>query len=1012
MATTIQYNLEVKNNSKQTFKEVQADAKKTDDGITKIVESGKKVGNAFKDTGKGMFKGITDGVKEAGNAFVNLPKTIIKAFSSLAINAIKTAAIVFVITKALNGLTAVGDKFGKTSFFGKMATDLHAVISRLIPFKRQLSNAVQAAGNSFRGIGIAFNFGYDGIVGFADVLKRVNMKTDKYRDLYESIFKLGKAFGATKQMAYNVSGAMPGISKAFKSLKDVTDRLTASWNKYAKLGEYISKQMPQLARGAMFVVNNIGAIVKVALAAAIALVVFKKAFAISNEIATLGDAIDENAKRIGFSAEAYQTWDHILQHSGTSASEMEQGISSLAKKLNDANTGVKGAKEAFQQLRVSITDSSGALRSQEDIFTEVMGKLADMQDVTKRNALLTDIFGKSGKNLIPVLDDNSKALKRNYEESKRLMIMNQRTIDASIRFKDAQKDLEDSFKASKANIWASVIERIGDSFLLIKNSKIGTVLTGFGAGIAFVVGRLVDLINILSSIGTTLLGLVDVITGGFTLAITTLKAELFGLFSKIPLLNKFFDEDTLATAKREVEAMTELLNESGLALKENFKDIGRAFASFFGKRPPTPAKTPSNPFVPDAIDPTGKDKTKELLDARKALYESFYGWLRQAEYDAIVNPQMRALTDVTNEFIVRKKQIDDAFAKGVVSRAAAQNMVNQLAAVARDAQKRIAVEFSKTLPTRTTSITTETIIKDETTNKLAEIRDKNKENMDSLQILRDKDLISEQEYYNKRKALAIQYGYDRGVIEKEGADALLALRATDAQSTRETITQWVDITKQAFDLVAGLASTYYDGKAESENRLYDREKTAIENSSNFQIIKQRQLQALEAKHQEELKKQFKAKQSWARAEAAMNWAVALTEIWMKYGTSLFSVPIAIAQSALVSGQMAAQLAVINSQAFAKGGVVQGSGGTDSQLVRATPGEMILTSQQQANLLSMANRGSSGQTIDASITITGNADSSTVDQIRALQSDQLIKLRKQLEELDNHNELSFLRYRTA
>ena len=60
----------------------------------------------------------------------------------------------------------------------------------------------------------------------------------------------------------------------------------------------------------------------------------------ANDVAAYGDNIDKMSQKMGISAEAYQEWDFVMQHCGTSMDSLRTGMKTLA---NAATTG----NEAF-----------------------------------------------------------------------------------------------------------------------------------------------------------------------------------------------------------------------------------------------------------------------------------------------------------------------------------------------------------------------------------------------------------------------------------------------------------------------------------------------------------------------------------------------------------------------------------------------------------------------------------------------------------------------------------------
>lgn len=77
----------------------------------------------------------------------------------------------------------------------------------------------------------------------------------------------------------------------------------------------------------------------------------------------------------------------------------------LAKVAEDAATGGKQSAAAFQAIGVAVTDANGHLRPTQDLLASVAEKFAGYADTAEKTAAAQAIFGKSGADLIPVLNE-------------------------------------------------------------------------------------------------------------------------------------------------------------------------------------------------------------------------------------------------------------------------------------------------------------------------------------------------------------------------------------------------------------------------------------------------------------------------------------------------------------------------------------------------------------------------------------------------------------------------------
>ena len=80
--------------------------------------------------------------------------------------------------------------------------------------------------------------------------------------------------------------------------------------------------------------------------------------------------------------------------------------------MDAARDGNEALAEAFQSLGVEITDTTdGSLRPADQVLLEVIDALSQMENETERNALASDLLGKSYQNLNPLIVSGTEDLK-------------------------------------------------------------------------------------------------------------------------------------------------------------------------------------------------------------------------------------------------------------------------------------------------------------------------------------------------------------------------------------------------------------------------------------------------------------------------------------------------------------------------------------------------------------------------------------------------------------------------
>ena len=68
-------------------------------------------------------------------------------------------------------------------------------------------------------------------------------------------------------------------------------------------------------------------------------------------------------------------------------------------------------------LGIAWDDGTGKLKGQEEMMQEAIFALADMDDKTEQAKLATELFGKAGIEMIPMLAGGSEGIKDPYSKS-------------------------------------------------------------------------------------------------------------------------------------------------------------------------------------------------------------------------------------------------------------------------------------------------------------------------------------------------------------------------------------------------------------------------------------------------------------------------------------------------------------------------------------------------------------------------------------------------------------------
>lgn len=129
------------------------------------------------------------------------------------------------------------------------------------------------------------------------------------------------------------------------------------------------------------------------------------------ETLALADNIGKTADSIGVSTTFLQQYQFAAQQSGIETEQFNKALRFFSKGVGEAAQGTGLAKRAFEEMGLSIKDSSGQTKKSEALFKEFFVSLESIQEPFERNALLAQVFGaKVGITMANLIKDGSVAM--------------------------------------------------------------------------------------------------------------------------------------------------------------------------------------------------------------------------------------------------------------------------------------------------------------------------------------------------------------------------------------------------------------------------------------------------------------------------------------------------------------------------------------------------------------------------------------------------------------------------
>jgi hypothetical protein len=150
------------------------------------------------------------------------------------------------------------------------------------------------------------------------------------------------------------------------------------------------------------------------------------------------DALAKSAQKAGTTVEALSRLEYAAKLSDVSLESLTAGLQKLGKSMSDAIiTPTSTAATAFKALGIEIKNSDGTMRNSDAVLADVADRFSRLEDGSTKTALAMQMFGKSGAELIPLLNSGRQGLKDMADESDRLGItISTKTAKAAEKFND------------------------------------------------------------------------------------------------------------------------------------------------------------------------------------------------------------------------------------------------------------------------------------------------------------------------------------------------------------------------------------------------------------------------------------------------------------------------------------------------------------------------------------------------------------------------------------------------
>lgn len=183
------------------------------------------------------------------------------------------------------------------------------------------------------------------------------------------------------------------------------------------------------------------------------------------------DELNTLSKVTGISTASLQKYKYAADQVDVSQETISGSLKKLTSSIRSAQKGTGEASDVFKKLGVSLTDSNGQLKNQEQLFYESIKALSKITDETERNIAAQTLFGKSAAELNPLIEGGIETLKKYGDEAEQLgLIVGQDLLDSANDFNNSLDLIKASAEAFFFKFGTEIASALAPSLSFIKDS--------------------------------------------------------------------------------------------------------------------------------------------------------------------------------------------------------------------------------------------------------------------------------------------------------------------------------------------------------------------------------------------------------------------------------------------------------------------------------------------------------------------------------------------------------------
>ncbi|MFT4221882.1 phage tail tape measure protein [Dysgonomonas sp.] len=190
-------------------------------------------------------------------------------------------------------------------------------------------------------------------------------------------------------------------------------------------------------------------------------------FGIAKSTANYGDEVYKTSQKVGINVEEYQKLAYAARYAGVDQDKLTSALNIFNKSAVAATKGSKESLQAFNAMGISAADIGNNMKSPEVLIKKIAENISKMPDGMDKSALAMKLFGRSGSELIPLLNSGAVGLEEMGNEAVKMGIVTEDIAKLSEEFNDNLERIGDASNGVSRQLGSVLLPKLNELVLKI-----------------------------------------------------------------------------------------------------------------------------------------------------------------------------------------------------------------------------------------------------------------------------------------------------------------------------------------------------------------------------------------------------------------------------------------------------------------------------------------------------------------------------------------------------------------